>query len=99
VKTKKRQAKLLLIVEFHAEARPLVGKISAHQRHFLQVAAAHGKELEPSGWLADGRARLAPPKRNRLTGVFFLNELAHNIRNILRKLRCIQSDAKSPHPD
>jgi ABC-type branched-subunit amino acid transport system ATPase component len=52
---KKRKAKLLQIAEFHAEARRLAGNISANQRRFFEVAAAHGKELEPSGLLAGGR--------------------------------------------
>ncbi|HJR32475.1 MAG TPA: hypothetical protein VJ889_27435 [Pseudomonas sp.] len=52
---KKRKAKLLKIVEFHAEAIRLAGNVSANQRRFLEVAAAYGKELEPSGLLAGGR--------------------------------------------
>ncbi|MHC8346597.1 hypothetical protein [Pseudomonas sp. RT6P73] len=53
---KKRKAKLLQIAEFHAEARRLAGSLSANQRRFIEVAIAHGKELEPSGWLAGGRS-------------------------------------------
>lgn len=52
---KKRKARLLQIAGFHAEARRLAGNISASQRRFFEVAAAHGKELEPSGLLAGGR--------------------------------------------
>ncbi|MGF6556726.1 ABC-type branched-subunit amino acid transport system ATPase component [Pseudomonas sp. S30_BP2TU TE3576] len=53
---KKRKAKLLQIVEFHAEARRLAGNLSANQRRFIEVAIACGKELEPGGWLAGGRS-------------------------------------------
>lgn len=53
---KKRKAKLLQIAEFHAEALRLAGKISANQRRFIEVAIAHGKELEPSGLLAGRRS-------------------------------------------
>jgi len=62
VKIKSRQEKLLQIVEFHAEARRLAGKAIVNQSRFFEVAAAHGKELEPSGWLAGARLRLGPPK-------------------------------------
>jgi ABC-type branched-subunit amino acid transport system ATPase component len=51
---KKRKAKLLQIAEFHAEARRLAGNLSANQRRVIEVGFAHGKELEPSGWLAGG---------------------------------------------
>jgi len=53
---KKRKAKLLQIAEFHAEARRLTGNLSANQRRLIEVALAHGKELEPSGLLAGGRS-------------------------------------------
>ncbi|MHC8317123.1 hypothetical protein [Pseudomonas sp. LB3P31] len=53
---KQRTKKLLRIVEFQAEALRLAGNVSANQRRFLEVAAAHGKELEPSGVLAGGKA-------------------------------------------
>ncbi|MBV7494576.1 MULTISPECIES: hypothetical protein [Pseudomonas] len=52
MKSKKQKAKLLLVAEYHAEALRLAGSVSANQRRFLDVAAAQGKELEPSGWLA-----------------------------------------------
>ncbi|KJZ48563.1 MULTISPECIES: hypothetical protein [Pseudomonas] len=52
MKPRKRKAKLLLVAEHHAEALRLAGNVSANQRRFFDVAAAHGKELEPSGWLA-----------------------------------------------
>ncbi|WP_191637129.1 hypothetical protein [Pseudomonas fluorescens] len=52
---KKPKARLLQIAGFHAEARRLAGNISASQRRFFEVAAAHGKEFEPSGLLAGGR--------------------------------------------
>jgi hypothetical protein len=50
---KSRRAKLLHIVELHNEARRLAGNVSANQLRFLEVAAARGKELEPSGWLVE----------------------------------------------
>ncbi|MGE8068568.1 hypothetical protein [Pseudomonas sp. NPDC089569] len=53
---KKRKAKLLQIVEYHAEARRLAGYLSANQRRIIEVAIARGKELEPSGLLAGKRA-------------------------------------------
>ncbi|HEF4759075.1 TPA: hypothetical protein SAN82_001484 [Pseudomonas putida] len=53
---KKRKAKLLLIVQYHAEALRLGGTISANQQRFLDVAATNGKELEPPGLLAGKRA-------------------------------------------
>ncbi|MGH8385930.1 MAG: hypothetical protein ACRESJ_10590 [Pseudomonas sp.] len=53
---KKRKAKLLLIAELHIEARRLAGDMSANQQRFLEIAATHGKELEPSGLLAGKRA-------------------------------------------
>ncbi|MGY2338412.1 hypothetical protein ACW9HW_04080 [Pseudomonas sp. SDO5532_S415] len=53
---KKRRAKLLLIVQYHAEAFRLAGHISANQQRFLDVAATHGKDLEPPGLLAGKRA-------------------------------------------
>jgi hypothetical protein len=53
---KKRKAKLLLIIQYHAEALRLGGKISANQQRFIEVAIAHGKELEPPGLLAGKRA-------------------------------------------
>jgi len=56
MKPGKRKAKLLLIAGYHAEALRLAGNVSATQRHFFEVAAARGKELEPSGWLAGYRA-------------------------------------------
>ncbi|MHC8384735.1 hypothetical protein [Pseudomonas sp. LB3P14] len=49
---KKQKAKTLFVAEYQAEALRLAGNVSANQRRFLEVAAAHGKELEPSGWLA-----------------------------------------------
>ena len=52
---KKRKAKLLQIAAFHAEALRLAGNISANQYRFFEVAAAHGKELEPIGLLAGKR--------------------------------------------
>ncbi|MHC8341725.1 hypothetical protein [Pseudomonas sp. HLT2-19-2] len=52
MKSKKQKAKPLLVAKYHAEALRLAGSVSANQRRFLDVAAAHGKELEPSGWLA-----------------------------------------------
>ncbi|CAI8782421.1 Type II toxin-antitoxin system ParD family antitoxin [Pseudomonas sp. IT-P4] len=52
---RKRKAKLLLIIQYHAEALRLGGKISANQQRFLDVAAAHGKDLEPPGLLAGKR--------------------------------------------
>lgn len=60
MKPGKRKAKLLLIAGYKAEARRLAGKVSASQRRFFEVAAAWGKELEPSGWLAGYRAPAAP---------------------------------------
>ena len=53
---KKRKARLLLLVQYHAEALRLAGNISANQQRFLDVAATHGKELEPPGLLAGKRA-------------------------------------------
>ncbi|WP_191628365.1 hypothetical protein [Pseudomonas fluorescens] len=53
---RKRKAKLLLIIQYHAEALRLGGKISANQQRFLDVAAVHGKDLEPPGLLAGKRA-------------------------------------------
>ena len=55
MKPKKRKARLLLVAEYHAEARRLAGNLSANQRRFFNVAAAYGKELEPSGSLAGPR--------------------------------------------
>ena len=52
---KKRKAKLIHVAAFHAEALRLVGNISASQRRLFEVAAAHGKELEPIGLLAGKR--------------------------------------------
>ncbi|CAI8957273.1 transposase [Pseudomonas sp. IT-P253] len=52
MKPKKRQAKLLLIAEYHAEALRLAGRVSASQHRFFKVAAMYGKELEPDGLLA-----------------------------------------------
>lgn len=52
---KKRKAKLLQIVELHAEALRLAGNLSSNQRHIIEVAIARGKELEPGGLMADGR--------------------------------------------
>ncbi|BCX71192.1 MULTISPECIES: hypothetical protein [Pseudomonas] len=46
---KKRKAKLLQIVEFHAEARHLAGNLSANQLRLIEVGIARGKELEPGG--------------------------------------------------
>ena len=59
---KSRRANLLYIVELHKEARRLAGNASANQLRFFEVAATHGKELEPSGWLAGGSAYKSPPK-------------------------------------
>ncbi|EXF91860.1 hypothetical protein KRR23_22725 [Pseudomonas sp. CVAP len=56
MKHKKQKAKPLMVAEYHAEALRLAGNVSASQRHFLKVAAAHGKELEPTGLLAGIRA-------------------------------------------
>ncbi|WP_191632891.1 hypothetical protein [Pseudomonas fluorescens] len=53
---KKRITRVLQIVEFHAEAFRLAGKVSANQRHFLEVAATHGRKLEQSGLLAGGKS-------------------------------------------
>ncbi|WP_178122621.1 hypothetical protein [Pseudomonas izuensis] len=53
---KKRKANLLQIAEFHAEALRLAGNISANQQRIIEVAIAHGKELESSGLLAGGRS-------------------------------------------
>jgi len=53
---KKRKARLLLIVQYHAEALRPAGNISANQQRFLDVAASHGKDLEPAGLLAGKRA-------------------------------------------
>ncbi|WP_175645464.1 hypothetical protein [Pseudomonas sp. KK4] len=53
---KKRKAKLLLLVQYHAEALRLGGNISSNQQRFLDVAASHGKDLEPAGLLAGRRA-------------------------------------------
>jgi ABC-type branched-subunit amino acid transport system ATPase component len=53
---KKRKAKLLQIAEFHAEALRLAGNLSANQQRFIEVAIAHGRELEPPGLLAGKRA-------------------------------------------
>jgi hypothetical protein len=61
VKPKKRQAKLLLIAELHAEALRLAGSVSASQHRFFKVAAMYGKELEPDGWLA-GTSRTRLPE-------------------------------------
>jgi hypothetical protein len=52
---KKRKPKSVWIAEFHAEALRLAGNVSANQRRFLEVAATHGKELEPTGLLAGVR--------------------------------------------
>jgi hypothetical protein len=49
---KKRKPKSVWIAEFHAEALRLAGNVSANQRRFLEVAATHGKKLEPPGLLA-----------------------------------------------
>lgn len=56
MKPGKRKDKLRLIAGYHAEALRLAGSVSATQRRFFEVAAARGKELEPSGWLAGYRA-------------------------------------------
>jgi hypothetical protein len=61
VKPKKRQTKLLLIAELHAEALRLAGSVSASQHRFFKVAAMYGKELEPDGWLA-GTSRTRLPE-------------------------------------
>ena len=61
MKPKKRQAKLLLIAELHAEALRLAGNVSASQHRFFKVAAMYGKELEPDGWLA-GTSRTRLPE-------------------------------------
>jgi hypothetical protein len=55
MKRRKQKAKPLLVAEYHAEALRLAGNVSANQRRFLEIAAAHGKELEPSGLLAGYR--------------------------------------------
>jgi hypothetical protein len=52
MKSKKQKARQLLVAKYHAEALRLAGSVSTNQRRFLDVAAAHGKELEPSGGLA-----------------------------------------------
>ncbi|MDR8365719.1 MULTISPECIES: hypothetical protein [Pseudomonas] len=52
MKSKKQKARQLLVAEHHAEALRLARSVSVNQRRFFDVAAAQGKELEPSGWLA-----------------------------------------------
>ncbi|WP_423204534.1 hypothetical protein PGC34_27860 [Pseudomonas kribbensis] len=53
-KQKKQKKQPLLASRLRAETPSLADTISASQRHFLKVAAAYGKELEPDGWLAGG---------------------------------------------
>ncbi|KNH28133.1 hypothetical protein ACS77_08360 [Pseudomonas syringae] len=52
MKSKKQKARQLLVAEYRVEALRLARSVSANQRRFFDVAAAQGKELEPSGWLA-----------------------------------------------
>ena len=44
------------IAQFEAEARRLAGRVSDNQIHFLKVAKAKGKEMEPVGRMAGVRA-------------------------------------------
>ncbi|MBA5981059.1 MULTISPECIES: hypothetical protein [Pseudomonas] len=54
MKQKKQKKQPLLASRLRAETPSLADTVSASQRHFLKVAAAYGKELEPDGWLAGG---------------------------------------------
>lgn len=61
MKYTKQKAKPLLVAEYHAEALRLAGSVSASQHRFFKVAAMHGKDLEPDGWLA-GTSRTRLPE-------------------------------------
>ncbi|WP_158247726.1 MULTISPECIES: hypothetical protein [unclassified Pseudomonas] len=55
MKHKKPKAQSAPASRLRAEEPCLPNRVSASQRHFLKVAAACGKEMEPDGWLAGGR--------------------------------------------
>ncbi|SDS62426.1 hypothetical protein [Pseudomonas oryzae] len=55
MKHKKGSDKHAMIVKFTEEALRLGGGVSDNQRHFIKVAIAHGKTMEPAGRLAGGQ--------------------------------------------
>lgn len=52
MKHKKVSGKHARIAKLTEEALRLGGSISANQHHFIEVALAHGKTMEPAGRLA-----------------------------------------------